>query len=142
MTDVRIIVRAADRTREAEVVLPGSKTGGEVIQAAVENWSLPGDAEYALVNTRTAQPIQTAESLDGQGVNDGDVLVVQSTSATSPQQTSSIRWTDKSDPAPTVAAISRVIVVCPNCKADLHLPAGRSALVTCPFCSKSISSTA
>lgn len=81
MTDVRIIVRTADRTREAEVALSGSKTGGDVIQAAVENWLLPEGADYSLVNTRTAKPIQPAGSLDEQGVKDGDVLVVQSITA-------------------------------------------------------------
>ena len=142
MTDVRIIVRTPDRTREADVALSGSTTGGDVIQAAVENWLLPEGADYSLVNTRTAKPIQPAGSLDEQGVKEGDVLVVQSISAASPQQMSSMRWIDKSEPAPSAAAVSRVIVACPNCKADLHLPAGRSALVTCPFCNNSISSAA
>ena len=141
MTDVNIIIRTADQTRKAEVALSGSQTGGDVIQAALDNWSLPNDKDYSLVNTRTAKPVQPSESLDSQGVKDGDVLEVRSLSDTAPQKPS-MRWTDKSQAAPRAPAVDRVIVVCPNCKASLRLPAKRSASVSCPFCSKSISAAA
>jgi len=141
MTDVNIIIRTADQTRKAEVALSGSQTGGDVIQAALDNWSLPNDKDYSLVNTRTAKPVQPSESLDSQGVKDGDVLEVRSLSDTAPQKPS-MRWTDKSQAPPRAPAVERVIVVCPNCKASLRLPAKRSASVSCPFCSKSISAAA
>jgi len=48
-----------------------------VIQAAVDNWSLPKDTDYSLVNTRLAKPIQPAAALDTQGVQNGDILEVQ-----------------------------------------------------------------
>lgn len=77
MTDVSIVIRTADQTRKAEVMLSDSCTGADVIQAAVDNWSLPKDTDYSLVNTRTAQPVQPANSLEKQSVQNGDVLEVQ-----------------------------------------------------------------
>lgn len=140
MTDVNIIIRTADQTRKAEVALSSSQTGGDVIQAAVDNWSLPKGTDYSLVNTRTAKPIQPDGSLDSQGVKDGDVLEVRSVTDTAPPQKPSMRWTDKSQSTPSASTVNRVIVTCPTCKANLRLPAGRSGLVSCPFCNKSVSS--
>lgn len=77
MTELNVIIRTADQTRKAEVALPSSNTGADVIQAAVDNWALPKDTDYSLVNTRTAKPIQPGGSLDSQGVQSGDVLEVQ-----------------------------------------------------------------
>ncbi len=77
MAEVNVIIRTADQTRKAEVALPGSHTGADVIQAAVDNWSLPKDTDYSLVNTRTTKPVQPAGTLDAQGVMSGDVLEVQ-----------------------------------------------------------------
>lgn len=77
MSEVNVIIRTADQTRKAEVSMPGSHTGADVIQAAVDNWSLPKDTDYSLVNTRLAKPIQPAVALETQGVQNGDVLEVQ-----------------------------------------------------------------
>ena len=38
MSDIKLIVRTADRARKAEIELPPQMTGGDVIQAAVEKW--------------------------------------------------------------------------------------------------------
>lgn len=141
MTDVNIIIRTADQTRKAEVALSGSQTGADVIQAALENWSLPKDKDYSLVNTRTAKPVEPTESLNSQSVKDGDLLEIRSLSDTAPQKPS-MRWTDKSQAAPRAPAVNRVDVVCPNCKASLRLPAERSASMSCPFCGNSVSAPA
>jgi hypothetical protein len=77
MAEISIIIRTADQTRKAEVKLPGSNTGADVIQAAVDNWSLPKDTDYTLVNTRTTTAVQPANSLASQGVESGDILEVQ-----------------------------------------------------------------
>lgn len=77
MSDVVIIIRTADQTRKAEVSLPGSNTGADVIQAAVDNWALPRDTDYSLVNTRVSKPVQPGASLLAQGVQSGDVLEIQ-----------------------------------------------------------------
>jgi hypothetical protein len=139
MSEVSIIIQTADQTRKAEVALSGSQTGGEVILAAVQNWSLPGDTDYSLVNIRTAKPIEPAGTLDSQGVEDGDVLEVKSAADMAAPQKPSMKWTDKSRSTPRAPAVDRITVSCPNCKAALRVPAARSASVSCPFCSKSIS---
>ncbi len=77
MSEVNVIIRTADQTRKAEISLPGSHTGADVIQAAVDNWSLPKDTDYSLVNTRLSKSIQPALALDTQGIQDGDILEVQ-----------------------------------------------------------------
>lgn len=140
MSDINIVIRTVDQTREAEVALSGSQTGGDVIHAAVENWSLPEDTDYSLVNIRTAKPIQPDGSLDAQGVEDGDVLEVRSASDMAPPKKSSMRWTDKSQSTPRAPAVDRVTVTCPNCKADLRLAVGRSVLAICPFCNRKMDS--
>ena len=77
MSEVSIVIRTADQTRKAEVSLPGSHTGADVIQAAVDNWSLPKDTDYSLVNTRLSKVVQPAVALETQGVQSGDILEVQ-----------------------------------------------------------------
>lgn len=77
MSDVRIIIRTADQTRKAEVSLARSSTGGDVIQAAVDNWSLPSDTDYSLVNTNSGKAILPAQALSEDVVTDGHILEVQ-----------------------------------------------------------------
>jgi hypothetical protein len=75
--EVRLMVRTADQTRKAELTLGGGSTGGEIIQAAVDNWALPADTDYTLVNTTTGRAVAPGESLAKSGVKPGDVLEVQ-----------------------------------------------------------------
>ena len=77
MSDVKIIVRTADQARKAEVVLPREKTGAEVIQAAVDNWALPMDTNYSLVNVSSGNSIAPTARLEDGTVKDGDILEVQ-----------------------------------------------------------------
>jgi len=77
MTDITVIIRTADQARKSELTVSVLQTGADVIQAAVDNWSLPKDTDYSLVNTRTTKPLQPASSLEEQGVQNGDVLEVQ-----------------------------------------------------------------
>lgn len=77
MSDVKIIIRTADQTRKAEVTMNRSNTGGDVIQAAVDNWSLPTDTDYSLVNTSSGKAIMPAQSLTDDIVKEGHVLEVQ-----------------------------------------------------------------
>jgi hypothetical protein len=77
MNEVRIIIRTADQTRKAEVSLARSSTGGDVIQAAVDNWSLPSDTDYSLVNTTSGKVILPAQALGEDVVKDGHMLEVQ-----------------------------------------------------------------
>jgi hypothetical protein len=47
-----------------------------VLQTAVDNWALPPDTDYSLVNVSSGQVLNPRESLEGK-VKDGDVLEVQ-----------------------------------------------------------------
>ncbi|APG27034.1 hypothetical protein A7E78_03815 [Syntrophotalea acetylenivorans] len=77
MPEVNIIIRTADQTRKAEVALDTDNTGSDVIQASVDNWSLPTDTDYSLVNTATGKTLPPNSTLGEYGVKDGDVLEVQ-----------------------------------------------------------------
>jgi hypothetical protein len=77
MSDVKIIIRTADQTRKAEVSLARTSTGGDVIQAAVDNWSLPSDTDYSLVNTTSGNAILPTQTLGEEIVKDGHILEVQ-----------------------------------------------------------------
>ena len=73
---LKLYVRTADQTRRAELDLDGASTGADIIQAAVDNWALPADTDYTLVNTSTGRALAPGEDL-AHGVRPGDVLEVQ-----------------------------------------------------------------
>jgi hypothetical protein len=73
---LKLYVRTADQTRRAELDLDGASTGADIIQAAVDNWALPADTDYTLVNTTTGRAVAPAEDL-ARSVRPGDVLEVQ-----------------------------------------------------------------
>lgn len=77
MSDLKLIIRTADRARKAEIELPQQMTGGDVIQAAVEKWSLPRDSDYSLVNDTQKKTLSPSDTLEKAGVAAGDVLEVQ-----------------------------------------------------------------
>jgi hypothetical protein len=77
MADVKLIVRTADQTRKAEIEVARASTGADVIQAAVDNWKLPADTDYALVNITSGKAIAPADPLSDATAKDGDVLEVQ-----------------------------------------------------------------
>jgi hypothetical protein len=74
--DIKITLRTADHTRVANLEVTDDRMGSDVLQSAVDNWVLPSDTDYSLVNTTTGQVLNPSESLAGK-VNDGDVLEVQ-----------------------------------------------------------------
>jgi hypothetical protein len=77
MSEVKVIVRTADQTRKAEVAMGRTNTGADVIQAAVDNWTLPVDTDYSLVNTTSGKAIAPTQMLSEEVVNDGHILEVQ-----------------------------------------------------------------
>jgi hypothetical protein len=77
MSEVKIIIRTADQTRKAEISLARSNTGGDVIQSAVDNWSLPSDTDYSLVNTTSGKAVLSGQALSEDVVKDGHILEVQ-----------------------------------------------------------------
>lgn len=74
--DLSLTVRTADQTRQAAVDINPEQTAAEVIQAAADNWALPTDTDYALVNTTTGKMIAPGDKL-GDSVQPGDTLEVQ-----------------------------------------------------------------
>ena len=74
--EMSLVVRTADQTRRAELSLDPASTGADIIQAAVDNWALPGDTDYTLVNVTTGRTVTPVESLS-KSVRPGDVLEVQ-----------------------------------------------------------------
>jgi hypothetical protein len=77
MGDVNLILRTADKARKAEISVPRTNSGGDIIQAAVDNWSLPTDTEYTLVNVTTGKSLLPSVVLAENSVSDGDILEVQ-----------------------------------------------------------------
>jgi hypothetical protein len=73
---LKLYVRTADQTRRAELDLDAGSTGADIIQAAVDNWALPADTDYTLVNTTTGRALAPAEDLS-KAVRPGDTLEVQ-----------------------------------------------------------------
>lgn len=74
--EIKLTVRTADQTRKAAVEIAPEQTAAEVIQAAAENWALPTDTDYALVNTTTGKMIAPGDKL-GENAQPGDTLEVQ-----------------------------------------------------------------
>lgn len=77
MSDLKIIVRTADQTRKAEITVPSTNMGKDIIDAAVSNWSLPTDTDYSIVNITKGVAIIPTETLEKSGVQENDMLEVQ-----------------------------------------------------------------
>lgn len=77
MSDISVVIRTADQTRKAEVTLSSSNTGADIIQASVDNWTLPTDTDYSLVNTTSGKTLTPNSRLGDSGIKNGDVLEVQ-----------------------------------------------------------------
>lgn len=75
--EMKLWVRTADQTRRAEITVAPSSLGSEVIQGAVDNWSLPADTDYTLVNTTTGKVLSPREALSPEAVKPGDILEIQ-----------------------------------------------------------------
>jgi hypothetical protein len=74
--EIKIVLRTADQTRRAELELDDQGSGSDILQSAMDHWSLPEQTDYSLVNVTTGEVLSPAESLAGK-VKDGDVLEVQ-----------------------------------------------------------------
>ena len=77
MSEVSILIRTADQTRKAGVTLSLQTTGADVIQAAVDNWALPTDTDYSLVNVTQGKSLVPSAILGTGGVKSGDTLEIQ-----------------------------------------------------------------
>lgn len=77
MSEVKVILRTADRTRKAEVTMPRDQRGADLIQGAIANWSLPRDTDYSLVNVTKGRVLQPNAPLSSDVVADADELELQ-----------------------------------------------------------------
>ncbi|MFM0096388.1 hypothetical protein PQQ87_12300 [Paraburkholderia nemoris] len=77
MADIKVIVRTADLTRKAEISVRTENVGADVIQAAVDNWTLPTDTDYSLIHTTDGRTLVPTAALGASGVKEGDILEVQ-----------------------------------------------------------------
>lgn len=77
MAEINLIIRTADKARKAEISVSSEQTGVDIINAAVENWKLPTDTEYSLVNVTKGSSIIPSNSLQKSGVESNDILEVQ-----------------------------------------------------------------
>ena len=77
MSEINIILKTADQTRKAEVTLDSDSTGSDVIQASVDNWALPTDTDYSLVNISSGKTVVPNATLSASAIKDGDILEVQ-----------------------------------------------------------------
>jgi hypothetical protein len=73
---VKVQIRTADQTRKAQVEVEPDKSAGDLVQAAVDNWKLPVDTEYTLVNVTQGTTVPAAHRV-GAAARPGDVLEVQ-----------------------------------------------------------------
>ena len=74
---VTVLIRTADKTKKAEVTLPRSMTANDLIAASKQNWVLPEDADYQLVNITKGRLLSPKQVLNPEQVADGDELEVQ-----------------------------------------------------------------
>jgi hypothetical protein len=77
MTDpVKLVLRTADQSRKAQVEVQSDQSASELIQAAVDNWKLPTDTDYTLVNVTRGVTVPASQRV-GSVADPGDVLEVQ-----------------------------------------------------------------
>ena len=71
---VTFMIRTADKSKKAEVTLPRSATVTDVIEARKNNWSLPKDTEYRLVNVTKRKQLLPKDTLSEDKVDNKDEL--------------------------------------------------------------------
>ena len=74
---MNVILRTADHTKKAEISIEVDYTSSDVIQAAVNNWALPTDTDYSLVNITKNATITPGRKLETIGIEEGDILEIQ-----------------------------------------------------------------
>lgn len=77
MSEISVIIRTADQTRKAEISLAPESTVAEIVQAAIENWSLPRDTDYSVVNISNGKALNPTDTLQKLNIASGDILEIQ-----------------------------------------------------------------
>jgi hypothetical protein len=74
--NVKLVIRTADQSRKAQVEVESGQSAADLIQAAVDNWKLPTDTDYTLVNVTRGTTVPASQRV-GSVTDPGDVLEVQ-----------------------------------------------------------------
>jgi hypothetical protein len=77
MPELKLIIRTADQTRKAEISVAPNNKCAEILEAAINNWSLPVDTDYTIVNASTGKALTPNTTLENSGVSNGDILEIQ-----------------------------------------------------------------
>jgi hypothetical protein len=77
MNELKVIVRTADKSRKAEIVIPAECAVGEIIDSAIQNWSLPSDTDYTIVNATRGTALNPTQPMGRSGILEGDTLEIQ-----------------------------------------------------------------
>jgi hypothetical protein len=74
--NLKLVIRTADQSRKAQVEVASGQSAADLIQAAVDNWKLPADTDYTLVNVTRGTTVPASQRV-GSVADAGDVLEVQ-----------------------------------------------------------------
>ena len=74
---VSITLQTADRTRMARLTVPRDMRVSDVVKTALRRWSLRLGVHYQVANLTTGRQLLGQDRLDGELVNDNDILVLQ-----------------------------------------------------------------
>lgn len=74
---MNVILRTADQLHKAEIGLDQSYKSADIIQAGVDNWKLPTDTDYSLMNVTKNAMISPDVNIMTTGIQEGDILEIQ-----------------------------------------------------------------
>ncbi len=77
MGELNLSIRMADRSRKAEISVSPELIIKDVIEGAIQNWELPRDIDYTIVNATTGRTLNPTDTMGRAGIRTGDLLEVQ-----------------------------------------------------------------
>lgn len=77
MEQIELIVKMADGSRKARVVVSPEQRISEIVTGAIENWALPKNVDYTVVNITKGRALNLSHTLSQSNTATGDVLEIQ-----------------------------------------------------------------
>lgn len=74
---VVIYLQTADKTRKAQVVMPRTMTGQDLVKASTKRWKMLLNGNYIVTNLTQNRQILPYEMLSEDRVHDHDILMIQ-----------------------------------------------------------------
>lgn len=74
---MNVILRTADQLHKAEIEIDQDYKSADIIQAGVDNWKLPTDTDYSLMNVSKNTMIPPGVNILTTGIREGDILEIQ-----------------------------------------------------------------